>query len=71
MSNNGLYVNKEDRILLILLVCFCVKELLQSVAICERCPRLLPEDRALLPKLVWSLHVMCDFSSVHFGVCFG
>lgn len=48
-------VNKEDRILLILLVCFCVKELLQSVATSERCPRVLPEDRALLPKLVWSL----------------
>ena len=71
MSNNGLYVNKEDRILLILLLCFCVKELLQSVATSERCLRVLPEDCALLPKLVWSLHVMCDFSSVHFGVCFG
>ena len=70
MSNNGLYVNKEDRILLIFLVCFCVQELLQSVATSERCPRVLPEDRALLPKLVWSLHVTCDFSSVqHLGVC--
>ena len=33
-------------------------------------PLVVPEDCALLPKLVWSLHVTCDFSSVqHLGVC--
>lgn len=43
-------------------LCLYVKELLQSVATSERCLLVLPEDRALHPKLVWSLHVMCDFS---------
>lgn len=57
MSNNGLYVNKEDTILLILLLCFCVKDLLQSVATSERCLQVLREDHALLPKLVWSFPV--------------